>query len=101
LHLDDEANIPESLLQIANTSWDANYRAYCKERGLEPHPARMQPELVGFFTEFLTDEGDLLLDPFAGSNTTGAVAERLSRNWVGVEANEEYVLGSRGRFEAN
>jgi site-specific DNA-methyltransferase (cytosine-N4-specific) len=58
----------------------------------------MQPELVGFFLEFLTDEGDLVFDPFAGSNTTGAVAERLGRRWVGVEASKAYVEGSKGRF---
>ena len=36
--------------------------------------------------------------PFAGSNTTGAVAEALRRKWVSIEANRDYIRGSRGRF---
>ena len=38
------------------------------------------------------------MDPFAGSNTTGAVAEGLGRSWLGVEAHLDYAKGSRGRF---
>jgi len=98
LDFDDPRALPSSLLKIANTSWDANYRQYCNANELEPHPARMQPELVGFFSELLTDPGDLIFDPFAGSNTTGAVAEKLGRRWVGVEASENYIEGSKGRF---
>jgi DNA modification methylase len=99
LDISDHDTLPNSVLSIANTSWDSNYREYCRHNGIDPHPARMQPELVGFFVEFLTDPGDLVMDPFAGSNTTGAVAERLGRRWLGVEASLSYVQGSRGRFE--
>jgi len=42
----------------------------------------------------------VVLDPFAGSNTTGAAAESLGRRWVAMEANEEYVNASFGRFLA-
>jgi DNA modification methylase len=66
---------------------------------LETHPARMQMGLASFFIEFLTKPGDLVLDPFGGSNTSGYAAEMLGRRWLSVEANEEYALGSRGRFE--
>jgi len=59
----------------------------------------MPVELAAFFIEFLTDEGDLVLDPFGGSNTTGEAAERLSRRWLTVEVNAEYIAGARGRFE--
>ena len=59
----------------------------------------MQPSLSAFFIQFLTDQGDLVFDPFAGSNTTGSVAESLDRKWLGVEASLDYVEGSRGRFE--
>jgi site-specific DNA-methyltransferase (cytosine-N4-specific) len=95
----DPANLPEALMRFANTGWDAGYRKYCAEKGLDPHPARMQPELAGFFIEFLTQPGDLVVDPFAGSNTTGAVAEALGRRWLCVEADAAYAEGSRGRFE--
>lgn len=96
----DPERSPESLLQFANTGWDANYREFCKEHALDPHPARMQADLVGFFVNFLTTKGDLILDPFAGSNTTGFVAQTLGRKWLAVEANEGYAKGSEGRFIA-
>ena len=98
IDLADASLIPESLLRFSNTGWDSNYRKYCKEHGLEAHPARMQAGLAAFFIQFLTREGDLVFDPFAGSNTTGATAEDLERRWIGVEASLDYAEGSRGRF---
>jgi DNA modification methylase len=71
----------------------------CKEAGIKIHPARFPAALPEFFIKLLTSEGDLLLDPFAGSNTTGAVAERLQRRWIAVESVEEYLEASRFRFE--
>jgi site-specific DNA-methyltransferase (cytosine-N4-specific) len=58
----------------------------------------MPIELAGFFIRFLTVPGDLVLDPFGGSNTTGAASERLGRFWLTIEAEEKYILGSVGRF---
>lgn len=89
---------PESLLKYTGTGWDAGYRSYCKKNGLPSHPARMQSALSAFFIKFLTDENDLVLDPFGGSNTTGSVAESLGRRWIAVEADRDYVDGSMGRF---
>ncbi len=100
LDLSPEAEkIPESLMKFSGTVWDKNYRAYCAAIGIQTHPARMQMDLAAFFIQFLTDPGDLVLDPFAGSNTTGAAAEMLGRHWISVEAQEEYAEGSKGRFE--
>lgn len=90
--------IPGSVLTYANTQANDEYQVYCRENDIELHPARMPIELAGFFINFLTDPGDLVLDPFAGSNTTGAAAERLNRYWLSIEAEEKYVLGSLGRF---
>jgi len=89
---------PESMLEVSNTVSTDGYRAYCKDRGLRMHPARMAPEIPEFFIRFLTEPGDLVLDPFAGSNTTGAVAEDLGRQWIALEPEPEYIEGSRGRF---
>ena len=47
----------------------------------------------------LTDEGDFVVDPFAGSAVTGEVCERLSRRWMCGELEETYLLGALGRFE--
>ena len=85
------------VLPISNTRAKDDYQEYCRSNGLPVHPARMQEKLAEFFVEFLTDEGDLVLDPFAGSNTTGAVAQRLRRRWVSVELNSEYVAGAEAR----
>ena len=74
-------------------------RTRCARRGMSPHPAVMPELLVEFFIKFLTDPGDVVMDPFAGSNTTGCVAERLERRWIGIEADSAYAESSRLRFE--
>jgi len=58
----------------------------------------MPPDLADFFIKFLTEEGDLVFDPFGGSNTTGASAEALARQWLTIEPEKDYVEGSKGRF---
>jgi site-specific DNA-methyltransferase (cytosine-N4-specific) len=58
----------------------------------------MQAGLPEFFIKFLTVRNDLVLDPFAGSNTTGSVAESLGRRWLSIEADKNYAEGSIGRF---
>lgn len=63
-----------------------------------PHPARMPIKLAEFFIKFLTKPKELVVDPFAGSNTTGAAAELLKRRWIAIEPNEFYIEGSKGRF---
>ena len=96
--VDHGGAIPPSVLEFSNTGTNREYSAWCKHQEIKSHPARMPKGLVEFFVSFLTDPGDLVLDPFAGSNTTGCVAEELERRWIGIEANPEYVLGSMGRF---
>lgn len=54
--------------------------------------------LPEFFIKFLTEPGDLVVDPFAGSNITGEVAERLERHWLAFEMIEEYLEASKFRF---
>lgn len=93
-----DSDVPESVLPISNTASRNPYRRACKAHGVTPHPAVMPEALVEFFVTFLTDPGDLVLDPFAGSNTTGAVAERLGRRWLSIEAHGEYARASQVRF---
>jgi len=95
---DNRGAIPSNVLTFSNTASSDDYLAYCRQRGLDVHPARMPAGLADFFIRFLTRPGDLVLDPFGGSNTTGASAERLERRWVSVEPNLDYVAGSRGRL---
>lgn len=97
---DNNGAIPSNVLAITNTLSNDSYLSYCKERNLPIHPARMPMELAAFFIKFLTEPRDLVLDPFAGSNTTGAAAETLKRRWIAIEPNDLYIQGSRGRFSA-
>lgn len=90
---------PYSMFSISNTKSNDFFTKTCKKRGLIPHPARMPLELASFFINFLTDEGDLVLDPFGGSNTTGFCAEKQNRKWISIEANIEYGKQSIIRFE--
>lgn len=96
---DNQGAIPPNLLEIANTESNSPYLRRCKTGGIKPHPARFPAAFADFFVKFLTDEGDRILDPFAGSNTTGFVAEQLQRKWLAFEISEDYLLGSRYRFD--
>lgn len=95
---DNGGAIPSSVLTYANTNSSDEYQAYCREKKIDPHPARMPIDLAKFFVRFLTEPGDIVLDPFGGSNTTGAAAQDLERYWMSIEASEEYIRGSKGRF---
>lgn len=93
-----EDRTANDMLIAGNNSANDPYTVRCKERGVKIHPARFPPTLPEFFVKLLTDEGDLVIDPFAGSNTAGAVAERLGRRWIGMELLEEYLEASKFRF---
>ena len=88
----------DNFLRISNTSNVNKYREFCKKNNLPAHPARMPPELAEFFIRFLTKKKSLVLDPFAGSNTTGYVASKLNRKWISIEKNLDYIKGSQGWF---
>jgi site-specific DNA-methyltransferase (cytosine-N4-specific) len=96
---DNGGAIPPNLLELANTESNSYYMKKCKELGIKPHPARFPKDFADFFIKFATVEGDLVLDPFAGSNTTGYAAEKLKRQWIAMEINESYLEGSKIRFE--
>lgn len=91
--------IPGNVLTIPNTGSTDAYRRYCLDNQLPVHPARMQPALARFFIDLLTRPGDVVMDPFAGSNTTGALARQSARRWLSIEPTAEYVAGSKGRFK--
>lgn len=93
-----DGSIPPNLLELGNNESNSQYMLKCKEKGIKPHPAKFPKRFAEFFIRFLTDEDDLVLDPFAGSNTTGYVAECLKRKWLAFEINEEYLKGSWLRF---
>jgi len=96
---DNGGAIPSNLLSFANTSDSRSYLDWCKAIDMRPHPARMPKGLAEFFLDFLTTEGDLVADCFGGSNTLGMVAESRNRNWISVERDPKYLVGSLGRFD--
>lgn len=95
---DREVRLPNAF-SISNTTSNDFFHKICKEKGYIPHPARMPLGLAAFFIEFLTEPGDLVLDPFGGSNTTGYVASIENRSWITIEIQSEYAEQSKLRFE--
>lgn len=95
----NQGAIPPNLIVLPNTESNSYYLRYCKEHGIKPHPARYPADLPGYFIRMLTDSGDLVIDPFAGSCVTGEVAERLGRRWICGELVEEYLEGAAARFD--
>ncbi len=95
---DNGGAIPPNMIMAPNTNSGDTYFRRCRAAGLPIHPARFAPAVPEFFINFLTEPGELVLDPFSGSNMTGFTAERLGRRWISVEMSGDYVAGSRLRF---
>lgn len=96
--MNNGGSIPPNLLAIPNTESNSAYTRYCTNNNIKPHPARFPGELPEYFIRMLTDAGDLVFDPFAGSCVTGEVCERLERRWICCDLVAEYLQGALGRF---
>ena len=95
-----EGRIPRNVLQFGHRCKDQDrYRAYARERGLPVHAAAMPLALASFLVRWLTEPGDLVTDPFAGSVTTGRAAEVNGRRWMVTEKFLQYLQGAAGRFD--
>lgn len=95
---DNGGAIPSNLLQIPNSESNSQYLNGCRIVGIKGHPARFPVKLPEFFVRFLTTPGDLVIDIFAGSNTTGQVAEGERRRWIAFDDRLEYLAASAFRF---
>lgn len=95
---DNGGAIPPNLIQLPNTDSNSSYLRTARRLGRRSHPARFPEGLPEFFIRFLTEPGDLVVDIFSGSNTTGAVAQRLDRRWLAFELSREYAALSILRF---
>jgi site-specific DNA-methyltransferase (cytosine-N4-specific) len=91
--------IPPNLLHVGGNESNSHYLKACEKAGLKPHPARFPRQIPEFFIRLTTEETDLVLDPFAGSNVTGEAAEFTNRRWIAIEISKDYLEGSRFRFE--
>ncbi|BCJ69671.1 DNA-methyltransferase [Polymorphospora rubra] len=95
---DNGGALPSNLLSIPNSQSNDAYLRACKALGLSGHPARFPIKLPSFFIEMCTDPGDLVVDFFGGSNTTGRAAEDLRRRWLSFELDRAYAAESVVRF---
>lgn len=95
---DNGGAIPSNLLQIPNSESNGQYLAGCKAVGASGHPARFPAGVPQFFIKMLTEPGDLVVDIFGGSNTTGQVAQAEGRRWLAFEERLDYLAPSSFRF---
>ena len=95
----DLETAPVNVISASNTSSNDQYLRQCRENGIKPHPARFPSALPEFIIGLCSEPNDIVLDPFAGSNMTGYIAETLGRRWIAIEENENYLRGSIYRFE--
>ncbi|HEX2764642.1 MAG TPA: site-specific DNA-methyltransferase [Allosphingosinicella sp.] len=71
-----------------------------KDGGAKAHPTQKPESLLYRVLLACTNPGDVVLDPFFGTGTTGAVARRLGRRWIGIEREKRYVRVARERIDA-
>ncbi len=95
---DNGGAVPPNLIALANTESNSSYQQYCRKNNFPVHPARFPSGIPEYFIKFLTEPGDLVVDPFGGSCMTGEAAERLKRRWICSEMVEDYLKGALGRF---
>jgi modification methylase len=70
------------------------------EAGRKTHPTQKPEALIARILLAASKPGDVVLDPFFGSGTTGAVAKRLGRSFIGLEREPVYAEAARRRIEA-
>ena len=95
---DDGLDYLYNVIVMSNTSSNDALRTSIRSTDHKAHPAMFPTALPEFFIRMLTDEGDTVLDPFGGSNSTGSAAERLGRRWLSIDIEEDYVDTSRFRW---
>ncbi len=71
-----------------------------KINGAKAHPTQKPEALLERVILSSTNPGDIILDPFFGSGTTGAVAKKLGRHWVGIEAEPGYISIAQARIDS-
>ncbi|MEX0613692.1 MAG: site-specific DNA-methyltransferase, partial [Pirellulales bacterium] len=90
-------DLPDGFQPTDDTWYYARVAGTFKERqGF--HGCQMPEQLLGRIIRVSSSEGDIVLDPFAGSGTTLAVAKKLGRRWIGCELSEDYVRAATERL---
>ncbi|MES2755372.1 MAG: site-specific DNA-methyltransferase, partial [Pseudomonadota bacterium] len=71
-----------------------------KQDGVKVHPTQKPEALIYRILLACSQPGDVVLDPFFGTGTTGAVAKRLGRHWIGIERERVYIAAAQARIDA-
>ena len=71
-----------------------------KSNGTKAHSTQKPEALLYRVIMASSNPGDIVLDPFFGSGTTGAVAKKLGRNWIGIERDKKYIKVAQKRIDA-
>ncbi|PZR90862.1 MAG: DNA methylase [Stutzerimonas stutzeri] len=91
--------MPGNLIISGGASGSDTYSRRCREKGLEPHPARFPEELPRRIITLTTEPGQVVYDPMCGSNTTGKVASELGRKFIASDHMLSYLTSSALRFD--
>jgi modification methylase len=70
------------------------------DNGDKVHPTQKPEALLHRVILSSTKPGDVVLDPFFGTGTTGAVAKKLGRQWIGIEREDAYIKAAQKRIDA-
>ena len=70
------------------------------EHGRKTHSTQKPESLLYRVILSSSNPGDVILDPFFGSGTTGAISKRLHRNWIGIERETKYIKAAKKRIDA-
>ena len=70
-----------------------------KSNGEKVHPTQKPEALLGRVILSTSNPGDVIVDPFFGTGTTGAVAKKFGRHYIGFEREEDYIIHAKRRIE--
>ena len=94
-----EGRIPRNVLTFGHSCQSQRQiKQYARDNGLRPHGAPMPLALASFLIQYLTREGQLVVDQFAGSLTTAHAAEINRRRWIVTERHWDYIAAGASRF---
>jgi len=83
----------ERFMRLVKSVWNVKPKTHSE------HPAAFPVEIPKRLIELNSYENDVVLDPFSGSGTTAVAAERLNREWIGIELNQEYIDMAEKRID--
>lgn len=94
-----KGRIPHNCFFIANHCPSGRkVNKYARNLGIPTHGAKMPLKLAEFYIKYLTDKGQTVIDPFAGTLTLGEAAEKNGRHWICIDKIREYIYQGLSRF---